>query len=139
VLLEDLRYFFSPYFSFHSESFKAYAPQRISRIYSTYPSKLAFVLWCHWHDDMIDFLPLHFEYYFSVHTLAFWAMRSGSWEGNKYYLHIGRLSDVDKSRLINVLMSKYGLEAKLVANNERLAIANAPHVVKLISPYVMSS
>lgn len=82
VLLEDLADYFSPYFSFKDESLLANNQGgRTSRTYTSSPSQLAFILWCHWYEGDIDFLPYNFEYYFSVHTLTFWAMRSGRWVG----------------------------------------------------------
>ena len=100
--------------------------------YISSPSKLCHILWCHWNDDNIEFLPIHFEYYFSAYTLAFWSMRNGQWTNKKFIIYVGRLSENDKKRLIDVLQVKLGLESKLIRNNKMLAITDGKRAVALM-------
>ncbi|MBP1357768.1 MAG: hypothetical protein JZD40_04690 [Sulfolobus sp.] len=48
-----------------------------SILVSTIPSTICYILWLHWYEVGVHILPFHFAKYFSINTLAFWAMRNG--------------------------------------------------------------
>jgi len=100
--------------------------------YVSSSTRLCLILWCHWNDRYIEFLPLHFEYYFSVYTLAFWAMRNGQWTNKKFIIYVGRLSERDKKRLINIMQAKLGLESKLIRNGKILSITDGQRAVAIM-------
>jgi hypothetical protein len=45
-------------------------------------------------------------------------MRNGQWSNKKFIIYVGRLSENDKQRFINVLKAKLGLESKLIRNGK---------------------
>lgn len=51
-------------------------------------------------------------------------MRNGQWTNKKFLIYVGRLSENDKKRLIDVLQVKLGLESKLIRNNKMLLMEN---------------
>jgi len=129
--LEYVTNVFSKYFEFYDTP-TIHSKSSGSIKYISSPSKLCHILWCHWNDDNIEFLPIHFEYYFSAYTLAFWSMRNGQWTNKKFLIYVGRLSENDKKRLIDVLQVKLGLESKLIRNNKMLAITDGKRAVALM-------
>lgn len=94
-----------------------------------------YILRMHWYHEGLHFLPNHFEEYFDWITLAFWAMRSGQYLQDRFYIGVSRLNDAEKLRLINVLSSKLGLDSKLTMNGSRLSIRNSEVVVEHIRPF----
>lgn len=119
---------FREYFEFEATP-TSHSKSSGSMKYVSSASKLCHIIWCHWNEDNIEFLPLHFEYYFSIYTLAFWAMRNGQWTNKKFIIYVGRLSENDKQRLIDVLKAKLGLESKLIRNGKMLSISDGQRAV----------
>lgn len=141
IYLRWLMETFSPRFDFHNTS-KVNKASGSHRFMSA-ASELAITIWAHWNEtERLDAglkLPLHFEEYFSWYTLAFWAMRSGQYSGNYFYIQVSMLSDADKAVLMSVLQAKCGLESRLTMNNTKLAISNPELVVSKLNPLVHSS
>ena len=104
------------------------------------PSHLCFVLWLHWNESTINMLPYHFAEYFSIHTLAFWAMRNGQWTGNTFNIVVGtRMSDFEKSLLMTLIKDKLGFDSHLIRHGKTLAIHNGNLVASHLKPYFHSS
>lgn len=97
-------------------------------------SNLCVNIWAHWNREGIKFLPRHFEEYFSWHTLAFWRIRNGQLNKNRFILGISRLAETDKIRLINVLNDKLNLKSNLTINGKKLSIQEPELIVKNIKP-----
>lgn len=96
------------------------------------PSNWLFIVWQNWNSNLANVLPTHFAFYFSVHTLAFWAMRSGKWENNRFVLNVGKLTLADKELLVTLLKTKLDLDAYFTKT--RFQIRNPEKVVALIKP-----
>lgn len=59
-------------------------------------------------------------------------MRNGQWSNKKFIIYVGRLSENDKQRFINVLKAKLGLESKLIRNGKMLSISDGQRAVELM-------
>lgn len=105
-----------------------------SKQVSSIPTNLCYILWLHWNEVGIHVLPVHFAHFFSIHTLAFWAMRNGQWSGQLFYIHVGRLNDQEKALLIALIQDKLGYSSKLAMNGNKLAIDNPAKLVLELKP-----
>jgi hypothetical protein len=132
--LHWLMEYFSCMFSFDNTPKLNNLHSQSYRVFSS-ASSLALAIWAHWNDEYLTTnLPLHFAHYFSWHTLAFWAMKSGKYSGNYFYIHVSRLAAQDKQLLITLLKSKCGLDSKLTMKGNKLAISNPTLVVDKLRP-----
>lgn len=104
------------------------------------PSQLCFILWLHWNESTINELPYHFAEYFSIKTLAFWAMRNGHWVGNTFIIVVGsRQNDFEKTLLMTLIKDKLGFDSHLIRDGKQLAIHNPEDLVFEMKPYFHSS
>lgn len=126
--------FHSPHFDF---SGKGYVPVSSSKTLqvSCLPSAMCYILWLHWNECGINVLPLHFADYFSIRTLAFWAMRNGQWTNNAFLIHVGRLNAEEKALLISLIKDKLGYESRLTMGNNKLAILDPAKLTAELKPF----
>ena len=101
------------------------------------PSVWLVIVWQNWKADGIDILPTHFSIFFSIYTLAFWAMRSGHWLDNRFELHASRLATADKILVVSLLKDKLGLEAYYTST--RVIIKNPALVSSMLRPHFHAS
>lgn len=147
--LQWLMDYFSPLFTFTNTPKPVNATgSRSFRVISV-ASELAIQIWAHWNDESLNgVLPHHFSHsqrssvlrtfgYFSLYTLAFWAMQSGKYSGNYFYIQVSMLEDFDKEVLMTALKEKCGLDSKLTMKGTKLAISNPVLVVEKLRPKVL--
>lgn len=101
--------------------------------YYSLPSHLGYIIWRYW-NQMGKILPSHFAEFFSIHTLAFWAMRNGQWKWNQFIIHVNRLNLEEKELLQLLIKEKLGYVSKLTMNGTKLAISNPEKLVKELRP-----
>jgi hypothetical protein len=132
--------YFSPMFEFtNTPKLSSAGASRSYRVISV-ASELAIQVWAHWNDNTLQaILPHHFTHYFSWHTLAFMAMRSGKYSGNYFYIHVSLLKEQDKTVLMSALKEKCGLDSKLTMKGNKLAISNPTLVVSKLRPLFHAS
>lgn len=124
-------FFQCSYFDFSSKSPYKVVGSQTNQI-GTIPTNMCYILW--WYEEGVHLLPFHFAQYFSIHTLAFWAMRNGQWNGNTFLIHVGRLNEVEKQLLMSLIKDKLGYESKLTMKNTKLAISNPAKLVEELKP-----
>jgi hypothetical protein len=98
------------------------------------PSKLCYILWGHWNQYGIHVLPVHFPQYFSIHTLAFWAMRNRQWNGNTFLIQVSMLNNGEKELLMSLIKEKLQYESRLTMKGNKLAISNPAKLVEELRP-----
>ncbi len=103
------------------------------------PTQFCYILWLHWNEVGINVLPHHYAEYFSIHTLAFWAMRNEHWTGNTFTLFIGRLNSAETALFQSLIKEKLGFDSNITPKSKKLRILNPSELVKQLKPLFYSS
>lgn len=123
--------YFAPMFRFPN----SYYQSSTTWVVNTAASFLCLIIYVHWKDITLKgILPSHFAEYFSIHTLAFIAMRNGQYLNNTFAIGISKLTLEDKILLMKLIESKLGYSSKLTMKDKRLAISNPESLVKELRP-----
>jgi len=133
-----VNYFQSPGFNFQGKYSNKVSSSNSIQVGSL-PSILCYILWLHWNEQGVNVFPLHFAHYFSIRTLAFWAMRNGQWTGNSFLIHVGGLNDSEKAELMSLIKNKLGFDSRLTMKMSKLAISNPSALVEQLKPFFHSS
>jgi hypothetical protein len=127
-----------PHFVFADKNFNRMSSSNSIQI-GTIPSHMCYILWLHWNQVGIHLLPHHFEHYFSINTLASWAMRNGQRTGNVFMIHVSRLNDNEKALLISLIKDKLGYDSYLTMKGNKLSISSPDKLVKELTPFFHES
>lgn len=125
--------FSSRHFPFNKKGFNRVSSSNSINIGSV-PSWTRYIMWLHWNEVNIHLLPHHFEEYFSIRTLASWAIRNGIRTGNVFIIHVSRLNEAEKTLLITLIRNKLGYDSYLTMKNTKLAINNPEALVRQLKP-----
>lgn len=125
---------YSPnHFNFDDKPIKEHRTSNSQQL-ASFPSHMCYILWLHWNEEGINLLPGHFSHYFSLYTLAAWAMKNGQWSGNFFYIHISRLNFEEKELLKSLIENKLGFTSHFSHGNSKLAIHSPEELIALIKP-----
>jgi LAGLIDADG DNA endonuclease family len=91
--------------------------------------------------NKIKIVPKNIDKFLTPRAIAYWFMDDGSYENKTCMFNTQSFTPEDSQLLCNVLLNKYGIEAKLSNNKEkkriRIKTCSAPALRKLIEPYVL--